>query len=235
MADDLQAQETLRRNMISDIAHELNTPLTVMQGNLRAMLDEVYPLDRSEIATLYDETRLLGRMVGDLRELALADAGQLPLNLQPMNVGELVQNAAANFATAADAQSVRVATQIPANLAQANADPDRVAQVLRNLLANALRHTPSGGSITVGAQPQADGVRLYVQDTGEGISPEDLPHVFERLYRADKSRTRATGGTGLGLAIAKAWVEAMGGAIGVASEPGAGSTFWFTLPVYRGV
>lgn len=229
MAEDLQRQETTRRNLIADIAHELRTPLAVMQGNLHAMLDEVYPLDRSEIATLYDETRLLARLVDDLRELALADAGQLPLNLQTIDLSSVLQNAAANFSLAADAQNVHVqVSNLPSLVVRA--DSDRVAQVLRNLLANALRHTPEGGTISIDAQPEEKFVRVTVHDTGEGIAPQDIPHVFERFYRADKSRTRATGGTGLGLAIAKAWIDAMGGKIGVESERGAGSVFWFTLP-----
>lgn len=230
MADDLQKQEALRRSLIADIAHELRTPLAVMQGNLRAMLDEVYPLDRSEIATLYDESRLLGHLVDDLRELALADAGQLPLNLGTVNLREILQNASTNFSIAADAQNVRVELSGSEQLPGVRADSARVAQVLRNLLANALRHTPEGGTITLGAEPRGKLVRVFVRDTGEGIAPEDVPHIFERFYRADKSRTRATGGSGLGLAIAKAWVEAMNGTIGVKSEPDKGSEFWFLLP-----
>lgn len=237
MADDLQKQESLRRSMIADIAHELNTPLAVMQGNLRAMLDDVYPLDRAEIATLYDETRLLSRIVDDLRELALADAGQLQLNVQPVNLREVMRNAAANFSIAADAQNVQVQVSNVGNLPSVRADSDRVAQVLRNLLANALRHTPEGGHITLGASVM-DGtrshekfVRVWVRDTGEGIAPEALPHIFERFYRTDQSRARTTGGTGLGLAIAKAWIEAMDGKIGVQSTVGQGSEFWFSLPI----
>jgi two-component system OmpR family sensor kinase/two-component system sensor histidine kinase BaeS len=231
MADELEHQETLRRNLMADIAHELRTPLTVMQGNLHAMLDEMYPLDRAEIATLYDETRLLSRLVDDLRELALADAGKLPLKLESLNLTDVVNIAAANFSTAADAQNVRVEVLNVKNLPAVRADPDRVAQVLRNLLANALQHTPSGGSITLGANPEAKFVGIFVRDTGSGIPSQDIPHVFERFYRSDKSRARATGGTGLGLAIAKAWVEAMGGKIGVESREKQGSTFWFTLPI----
>lgn len=230
MADELQRQEIARRSMIADIAHELRTPLTVMQGNLRAMLDEVYPLERGEIATLYDETRLLARLVDDLRELALADAGQLPLTITRINLREILENAAQNFSIAADAQNVQVESSQLESLPVVRADGDRVAQVLRNLLANALRHTPEGGTISLEAQPREKFVRVIVHDTGEGIAPEDLPHVFERFYRADISRARASGGTGLGLAIAKAWIEAMGGKIGVASEMGKGSTFWFDLP-----
>jgi two-component system OmpR family sensor kinase/two-component system sensor histidine kinase BaeS len=229
MADGLQRAETVRRNMIADIAHELRTPLAVLQGNLSAMLDEVYPLERSEIAALYDETRLLSRLVDDLRELALADAGQLPLNAQTVNVSETVRTAISNFSVAADSQNIRIALEQNEELS-ARADSDRLAQILRNLIANALRHTPSGGTITLAAQIAGRFVRITVADTGEGIAAEDLPHVFERFYRGDKSRTRASGSTGLGLAIAKAWVEAMGGKIGVESELGRGSRFWFTLP-----
>ncbi|MEW5719540.1 MAG: HAMP domain-containing sensor histidine kinase, partial [Chloroflexota bacterium] len=204
----------------------------VLQGNLSAMLDEVYPLERSEIATLYDETRLLSRLVDDLRELALADAGRLTINAQTVNVAEILRAALANFSVAADAQNVQIVLEQSEELS-ARADPDRLAQILRNLIANALRHTPEGGKIsiqsTVNSQ-QSGFVTISVSDTGEGIAADDLPHVFERFYRADKSRTRASGNTGLGLAIAKAWVEAMGGKIGVESELGRGSRFWFTLP-----
>lgn len=231
MADELQQQETLRRNLMADIAHELRTPLTVMQGNLSAMLDEMYPLDRAEIATLYDETRLLARLVDDLRELALADAGRLPLKITHVNLNEIIASIVANFSVAADAQNVRVARELPPTLTAVRADGDRVAQVLRNFLVNALRHTPEGGSITLGAEPQEKFVRVFVRDTGEGIAPQDVPHVFERFYRGDKSRARATGGTGLGLAIAKAWIEGMGGKIGVNTAIGNGSEFWFTLPI----
>ncbi len=237
MAQRIETSETLRRNLMADVAHELRTPLTVLQGNLRAILDGVYPLEAGEIATLYDETRLLNRLVDDLRELALADAGQLPLNAREMDIAEVCRAAAANLAGLADTQGVHLKLDLPnAAKPRVNADPERVAQVFSNLLANALQHTPEEGSITLSARSSsADTIRIEVVDTGEGIAAEDLPHVFDRFYRGDKSRTRkaapgASGGTGLGLAIAKAWVEAMGGHIGVESEPATGSCFWFTLP-----
>jgi two-component system, OmpR family, sensor kinase len=232
MADELQRAESVRRNLIADIAHELRTPLTVLQGNLGAMLDEVYPLERSEIATLYDETRLLSRLVDDLRELTLAESRQLPLHIHDVDIAESLRIAAANFAIAADAQQVQLSVQVGDKLL-ARADPDRLAQILRNLLANALRHTPSGGTISIACTANnstSQLVTLSVTDTGEGISPEDLPRVFDRLYRGDKSRARSSGGSGLGLAIAKTWVEAMGGEIHVESELGQGSCFSFTLP-----
>jgi len=228
MADSLQQAEALRRSLMADIAHELRTPLTVMQGNLRALLDGVYPLEAAEIATLYDETRLLSRLVDDLRELALADAGQLSLALSDWAPAELLERAAAQFAAGAEAEQISLTVTVPAGLPPVRADADRAAQVVRNLVANALRHTPEGGQITLAAEAAAGGVRFGVRDTGVGIAPEDLPYVFERFYQADKARAR--GGSGLGLAIAKAWVEAMGGAIGAHSQLGQGSEFWFTLP-----
>ncbi|MEP7289051.1 MAG: HAMP domain-containing sensor histidine kinase [Chloroflexota bacterium] len=230
MADELQRAEILRRSMIADIAHELRTPLSVMQGNLRALLDEVYPLEIGEIVTLYDETRLLSRLVDDLRELALADAGQLRLDLQPVEVSEIVSATVGNFAIATESEAIQVVMQGGEGLPKVLADSDRVAQILRNLLVNALRYTE--GCITVSStliEPSM--VCISVTDTGKGIAPEELLHVFDRFYRGDKSRERGSGGTGLGLAIARAWVEAMGGKIGVESTLGQGSRFWFTLPI----
>ncbi len=230
MADEIQRAETLRRNLMADIAHELRTPLTVLQGNLSAMLDGVYPLERAEIATLYDETRLLRRLVDDLRELALAEAGQLHLELQPTDLAPLIESTGASFAAVAEMQDVRLNVEVK-SLPRVQVDADRLAQVLRNLMSNALRHTPQGGQVTLAAVVTQDqNVRVSVSDTGEGIAPEDLPHVFDRFYRGDKSRARTSGGTGLGLAIAKALVEAMGGTIGVTSEVGRGTQVWFTLP-----
>ncbi|MEO8612504.1 MAG: HAMP domain-containing sensor histidine kinase [Chloroflexota bacterium] len=229
MADALERAEMLRRNLMADIAHELRTPLTVMQGNLRALLDGVYPLEMREIATLYDETRLLSRLVADLRELALAEAGQLPLNMQAVEVSPLLRAAVDQFEVVAEAQDAQIAlTEKPLPVVQA--DPDRLAQVLHNLLANALRHTP-GGSVTVSAEQTANQVRIRVDDSGEGIAPTDLPYIFDRFYRAGDSAPSSS--SGLGLAIAKTWVEAMGGTIGVESRAGQGSSFWFMLKVSR--
>ncbi|HEX2906347.1 MAG TPA: HAMP domain-containing sensor histidine kinase [Phototrophicaceae bacterium] len=226
LADEIQRAETLRRNLMADIAHELRTPLTVMQGNLRALLDGVYPLELREIATLYDETRLLSRLVADLRELALAEAGQLPLRLQAVEIVPAIQQAVEPFIVAAEAQETTIVTDLPA-LPPVQADPDRLAQVMNNLLGNALRHT-AGGRITVSGERQANFVRITVSDTGDGIPAAELPFIFERFYRGDDSRS---GSTGLGLAIAKAWVEALGGQIGVDSATGQGSRFWFTVKV----
>ena len=236
MAADLEKVEELRRNMVADVAHELRTPLSVLQGNLRAILDGVYPLEQTEIAALYDETRLLSRLVDDLHELAQAEAGQLHLDLRPTDLIEVVQTTVANFAVAAEAKGVKLTTDWADETANLPvlADPDRLAQIMRNLLSNALRHTPEGGQITVSAtvwRTAPPAVRIVVADTGEGIPPDDLPHVFDRFWRADRSRARETAGSGLGLAIAKHLVQAHGGEMGVESEVGRGSRFWFTLPV----
>ncbi len=230
MADALQHAEILRRNLMADIAHELRTPLTVMQGNLRALLDGVYPLEMREVATLYDETRLLSRLVADLRELALAEGGQLPLNLQTVELRSALNRSIEQFALAAEAQDTQIEIN-PTPLPSVQADPDRLVQVMHNLLANALRYT-AGGRIRISGEQVANVVRIQVSDTGKGISKEDLPHLFDRFYQGDNSR--AGSNTGLGLAIAKAWVEAMGGTIGVESNAGEGSTFWFTLKPVRG-
>jgi two-component system OmpR family sensor kinase/two-component system sensor histidine kinase BaeS len=239
MTGQLEQAEIVRRNLVADAAHELRTPLSVLQGNLRAILDDVYTLDKSEIARLYDQTRLLGRLVDDLRELAQAETGQLQLNLAPIDLAKLVQDTAATFGPVAEAAEITLSVESPDRLASVQADAARMGQVLHNLLDNALRHTPAGGTITLRAgceeHPQNEGAYcwLAVQDTGDGISAEDLPHVFDRFYKADRARSRATGGAGLGLAIVRAIVEAHGGQISVASDgvPGQGSTFTVRLPL----
>jgi two-component system OmpR family sensor kinase/two-component system sensor histidine kinase BaeS len=233
----LEEEDRLRQNLMADVAHELRTPLSVVQGNLRAILDDVYPLDKSEISRLYDETRLLSRLVDDLRELALADAGQLRLNLRPTNVAGVVQSTANSLALVAEAQEVILRVELPGGLPAIEADADRLAQVLRNLLVNALRHTPPGGTVTVAAALRGRSVEIAVSDTGEGIAPDDVARVFDRFWRADRSRSRAggsSGESGLGLPIAQSLVEAHGGRIWMESEPGRGSVVRFTLPLRQG-
>ncbi len=228
MAADLQHAADLRTSLMADVSHELRTPLTVLEGNLRAALDHVYELDEEQIANLYEQTRHLIRLVSDLRELALAEAAQLPLDLQPLDVARLVGETAAAFELLAEEKGIRLEMQLTPSLQPINADRVRVRQSLHNLLANALRHTPSGGTITITAQPEAAGVALSVADTGEGIDAQAIPHVFDRFYRTDPSRNRETGGSGLGLAIVKALVEAQGGTVEAAS-PGTGRGSIFTL------
>jgi signal transduction histidine kinase len=236
MAAALAEAEQLRKNLMADVAHELRTPLSVLQGNLQAILDDVYELDKTEIAHLYDQTRLLSRLVDDLRELALADAGQLHISLQPTDVGKVLRAAYDSLAPAAEAQGIALTLRIADDLPWVYADPDRVAQVLHNLLDNALRHTSASGSIALSASPTSDVVEITVGDTGEGIAPAELPHLFDRFWRADRSRSHAgrwAGGSGLGLSIAQSLVQAQGGHIWAESEQGRGATFRFTLPKHE--
>lgn len=230
MAASLEEGETLRRNLMADVAHELRTPLTVIQGNLQAILDGVYPLDEAQVAGLYDETRLLTRLVDDLRELALAEAGQLRLERAPVDLVALAQAVTANFMPAAEAAGVKLLAPA-AGAVTVLGDADRLGQVLRNLLSNALRHTPAGQQVAVRVETAGDQALLIVADTGTGISPQDLPHVFDRFYRGSKNRGRRVGSAGLGLAIARQLVMAHGGDIGVESVEGQGTTFTVRLPM----
>ncbi len=230
LAERLVAIETQRRHMIADIAHELRTPLTVIQGNLRAILDEVYPLSRAEIARVYETTLGLRRLVDDLQQLSLADAGQLTMYRYPLDLNELLQREAELFGELAAMKSVTLRLNLGSGLPEVLADGERIAQVVRNLLSNALRHTPTGGRITMTTTERDGGVQVSVTDTSSGIAAEDLPHIFERFYRADRGRSRAHGGSGLGLAIAERLVTLHGGKIGATSEVGQGSSFWFWLP-----
>ncbi len=232
MADSLSKSEAARRNMIADIAHELRNPLGVIQGQLEGMIDGVFPTTPAQIASIHDETLLLTRLVDDLRDLALADAGQLRISRQPTDLCALIEKTVAAFAPQAAEKNIALKTELAPALPAVSIDAQRIAQVLRNLIGNALRHTPEGGVIrvqcSVNSEPSA--VQIKVTDNGAGIPSEDLPFVFERFWRGDKSRTRAGGGAGLGLAIAKQLVSAHGGTMGVESEAGRGATFWFTLP-----
>ncbi|MFN2272313.1 MAG: sensor histidine kinase [Anaerolineae bacterium] len=230
MIEELARADNLRRNMTADVAHELRTPLSVIRGKIEGVLDGVYPATPEHLEPILEETRLLAHLVEDLRLLALAEAGQLSLERQPLDVGDLLRDAQVNFGPQADDRGVTLALDLPADLPQVAADRRRIAQVLGNLLTNALRHTPQGGCVTLSAIATGREVQLSVADTGAGIAPEDLPYIFERFWRGDRSRSRAGGGSGLGLAIAKQLVEMHGGSITVESAPGAGSTFRFALP-----
>ena len=235
MAAALEDAETLRRSMLNDIAHELRTPLTVLEGNLRAILDDVYPLEKAEIARLYDQTRHLNRLVDDLRLLAQAEARQLPLQRSSSDLVVLLEEVAELFSPLAGEKRIALDTSLPPSSVLAAVDQMRIDQTLQNLLTNALQHTPAGGDITLSLRVEEETAEITVADSGDGIASEDIAYVFERFYRVDKNRTRDTGGVGLGLAIAQAFVEAHDGKIEVASTGvGRGSTFTIRLPLARG-
>lgn len=231
MADGLARLEELRRNLVTDVAHELRTPLSNIRGYLEAVQDGVLEPDTQVIGSIYEEAMHLNRLVDDLQELSLAEAGKLRIQRQPVALADVVHRAIEAFWARAQAGRIELRTDLPEDLPLVDIDPQRIGQVLRNLLDNALTHTPLGGKIAIAAHADGRWVTVSVQDTGSGIAPEDLPYVFERFYRADKSRSRATGGTGLGLSIAKQLVEAHGGRIKVESVVGQGTRFTFTLPV----
>jgi signal transduction histidine kinase len=231
MVGELERSDQQRRNLTADVAHELRTPLHIIQGNLEGVLDDVYkPTDEHIQATL-EETQQLSRLVEDLRTLSLAEAGQLPLVWEPVDVAELLADVGTSFSGQAEAAAIDLTVEVGKNLPTIIGDVGRLDQVLGNLVANAVRHTHVDGSITLKAEAIQDGVRIHVRDTGEGILAEDLPHIFDRFWKGDRSRTRASGaGSGLGLAIARQLVNAHGGIICVESEPGKGTTFTIELP-----
>ena len=230
MVGRLEADERQRRTLLADISHELRTPLTVVQGNLEAIVDGVYPPDPAHLGVILDETRVLGRLIDDLRTLALSEAGTLALHREPTDPDILVAEVVRSFEPAAAAAGVALAAEIAGDLPIMDLDPIRIREVLSNLIANALRHTPAGGRVTVAGSVEAGGwVALEVRDTGRGIDPALLPHVFDRFVKGDGSR-----GSGLGLAIARQLVLGHGGEISAASVPGAGTTIRFRLPLTGG-
>jgi two-component system OmpR family sensor kinase/two-component system sensor histidine kinase BaeS len=227
MAARLEQHDEQRRELLADITHELRTPLSVVQGNLEGLLDGVYPRDDAHLQMILDETRVLARLVEDLRTLALADSGALKLQREPVDLAVLANEVAASFRAQADASGVALSVDAESELPLIDVDPARMREVLANLLSNALRHTPQGGAVRVAyGADKGERVALSVRDTGSGIPPDDLPHIFDRFYR-----THDSGGSGLGLAIAKNLVEAHGGDIRAESEPGRGATFVVALPL----
>ena len=232
MSADLTQSRELRRQMTADIAHELRTPLTVVLGHTEALSEGQLPPNPETFDIIYDETKRLNRLVEDLRTLSLSDAGELHLNRQRISPTDLLERAAAARKSEANTKEIMLEIETPSELPDVNVDPDRVTQVLVNLLDNALRYTPAGGMITLSATHIQEGVAIAVKDSGPGIPPEDLDYLFERFYRGDKSRQREEGGSGLGLAIAKSLVESQGGRIRVESQLGEGATFIIELPEY---
>ena len=230
MADALEDSERQRRAMVSDVAHELRTPLSNIQGHIEAMQDGLLQPDATTLDTVHQQTLYLSRLVSDLRLLALTEARELRLQPEPASIADIAARVADSFRPRAEAQSVRLDTDLTDGLPLLNLDRLRIEQAMGNLVDNAIRYTPPGGTVTIAALRYEDGVRVVVTDTGPGIPNDALPHVFDRLYRVDPSRDRATGGAGLGLTIARRLAEAHGGTVWVESEEGAGSRFGFDLP-----
>jgi signal transduction histidine kinase len=228
MVTRLEVDEAQRRRLLADVSHELRTPLTVVQGNIEAMLDGVHQVDETHLAAILEETRVLGRLVDDLRTVALSETGSLPLHREPTDLSIVATDAVGAFRPAADAGGVELAVEIADDIPLLEVDPVRIREVISNLIANALSHTPRGGSVAVDARVGDTGraVVVTVRDTGSGIEPDLLRHVFDRFAKGAESR-----GSGLGLAIARGLVEAHGGSIDVVSSAGRGSTFRFSIPL----
>jgi signal transduction histidine kinase len=226
MAARLEADEEQRRTLLADVSHELRTPLAVITGNLEAVIDGVYPPDAEHLTPILDETRVMARLIDDLRTIALSEAGTLTLHPEPTDPDVLIGEVRQAFTTGATAAGVTLAADTAADLPILDVDPVRIREVLGNLVANALRHTPRGGTVTIGGGVTPSAVTLTVRDTGPGIDPALLPHVFDRFVKGTGSR-----GSGLGLAIARGLVEAHGGSISVESPAGGGSTFKVELPL----
>jgi signal transduction histidine kinase len=224
MSARLKTIDEQRRSFMADVTHELRTPLSVIRGQAEAIADGVYPADAAHLAPILDATQTLDRLVEDLRTLVLTDAGNLVLNKEPTDLGQLVEDTVGSFRSQAESAGVTLTTEVADTLPSVEIDPARIRQVISNLLSNAIRHTPSGGSVTVAVSSASNQVTMTVTDTGEGISPELLPHVFERFVKGPNST-----GSGLGLAIARDIVRAHSGGIEVRSSE-SGTTLTVTLP-----
>jgi signal transduction histidine kinase len=225
MTERLEANEAQRRALLADVAHELRTPLSVIRGSLEGVLDGVYPADEAHLGPVLEETVVMARLLDDLQTLSTAEAGVLRLHRERVDPAALAQDAVAAFQARAGSAGVTLDCRPAAGVPELEVDPVRVGEVLANLLANAIRHTPRGGSVTVTVDPAPAGVAFAVTDTGPGIDPRDLPHVFDRFVKSADS-----GGAGLGLAIARSLVQAHGGQIAAESTPGRGTTMRFVLP-----
>lgn len=234
MSKQLQQAEEARKNLVADVAHELRTPLTVLQGKLEWIQQRGQPVRPENLLPLQDELIRLNRLVDDLHQLSLAEAKKLPLDQKPTDLPVLLRRIIDRIQPDADRKGVEIRLHCDAGIPPISVDPHRITQVFLNLLTNALRYTPPGGSVKVDITKKKEGLQIQVSDTGVGIPPEHLPHLFNRFYRTDESRTRNKGGMGLGLAIAREFVLAHHGNIEVESTPDQGTTFIVELP-FQGV
>jgi signal transduction histidine kinase len=226
MVERIERDEDQRRTLLNDISHELRTPLAVIAGNLEAMIDGVHPADEAHLSAILEETRVMERLIDDLRTVALSEAGTLQLHREPTDPDVLVDEVVRSFQGAAGSTGVTVTADVPSDLPILDIDPVRIREVLANLVANGVRHTPAGGTVTVRGEVTIDGIVLRVTDTGPGIDPALLPHVFDRFVKGAGSS-----GSGLGLAIARHLVAAHGGELEVESTGTAGTTFRIRLPL----
>lgn len=229
MAMTLDYNNRQRQRLLTDIAHELKTPLAVIQGNLEGMLDGVVPADKEQLGSLYEETVHLNHLIRDLRDLSLAEAGQLKLDKTDTNVEQLLAHAIAMLRPLTEEKKITLTAEFT-KVPPVQADPMRLSQVVYNLLTNAIRYTGHGGQIRVSTGSDDKWLEMVVEDNGQGIAKEDLPHIFDHFYRADKSRSRGSGGTGIGLSIVKQIIELHGGRVEVASSVGKGTRFTVFLP-----
>ena len=240
MADSLDKSEQSRRRLIADIAHELRTPLTVIEGTVNGILDGVFKPDHEHLDSIKEQTALLTHLIGDLRDLSLAESGQLKLEPAPTNMVDLIRRKLSQAEVSALKKDIQLKLDVAREVPPVNVDPSRMEQVISNLLANAIQHTPAEGSVTISVGSVTTDIKsligrpgliISVADTGEGIAPEHLPNIFERFYRVEDSRSRSEGGAGLGLAIVKQMVQAHGGNVWAESERGKGSIFYIALPI----
>jgi histidine kinase len=232
MAEKLNQVESMRRQLIGDVSHELRTPLTAIKGSMEGLIDGILPATPQTFQQIHAEADRLNRLVDDLQELSRVEAHAYELDIRPVDVSTLVQTVTKRLFPQFEAKRITLNTELAPDVPRVLADEDRIVQVLTNLTGNALQHTPENGKVTITTKPTNGEVRISVHDTGIGIPPGHLPHIFDRFYRADKSRSRrAGGGSGIGLTIARALVEAHSGRIWAESAgEGQGSTFTFTLP-----
>jgi signal transduction histidine kinase len=226
MVERLQSQDALRRQLMADVAHELRTPLSVIQGRLEGLLDGVYPRDDERLRLVLEETRVLGRLIEDVRTLAHSESGTLALQREPTDVAVLVADVVRSLSAHADANGVRLEGRCAPDLPLADLDPLRIREVLTNLVTNATRYTRRGGRVLVDASAEGSELRVAVTDTGRGIAPADLPHVFDRFYKG-----RTSTGSGLGLAIARALIVAHAGEITAESTIGVGTIIRIRIPI----
>lgn len=235
MAEKLNQIETMRRRLIGDVSHELRTPLTAIKGSMEGLMDGVLPATNETYQQIHTEADRLNRLVDDLQELSRVEARAYQLDIRPVDVSTLARTVTKRLAPHSESKRISLDLELAPDLARVLADEDRAVQVLTNLTGNALQYTPEGGRITISAKRIDNEVQISVSDTGVGIPPEHLSHIFDRFYRVDKSRSRQSGGgSGIGLTIARALVEAHGGRIWAESAgEGQGSTFGFTIPVEK--